>query len=432
MMTDSIFESAARAYGELADFRRRRRRYINYTFGRQWSDTVTGLDGRPVSEEEFTIQMGKKPLTNNLIRQLIKTVTGHFRRRLEEEEDPGGLRKSAAGEMNMIDELDCRMLEEFLISGCALQRIVAERRPSGSGIWIDNIDPDRLIVNRFSDPRGTDIELIGMIHDMSFGELAGRLAPRGGERLTRLRQIYDRRGESFLSVGEPFGRAPEGRVRAIEVWTLESIGKHRRGGPSRIETRWTGRWYAPDGSLLDSRPSGWAHGSHPFALKLYPLTAGEIHPLVADVIDQQRSVNRLLTLIDHVIGTTAKGALLFPVDQLPQGVDWEYIADQWSRPDGLVIYQPTGMGKPEQLVTSKEPTSAYHLLELELKLMDRASGMSDALRGQATTSNSRSAAIYESQIENGGLALRDTFAAFEAWRRERDRKTRGMEAPELH
>lgn len=424
---DTIFESAAKAYGGLADFRRRRRRYINYTFGRQWSDPVTGLDGRIVTEEEFTLQMGKKPLSNNLIRQLIKTVTGHFRRRLEEDEaGERGLRGSAAGAMNMIDELDCRMLEEFLISGCAFQRIVAERRPSGSGIWIDNIDPDRLIVNRFSDPRGTDIELIGMVHDMSFGELAGRIAPRGGDRLSRLRQIYDPRGESLTGAGMPFGAAPEGRARAFEVWTLESVGRRRKGGETRVETRWMGRWYAPDGTLLDRRPSPWGHGSHPFALKLYPLTAGEIHPLVADVIDQQRSVNRLLTLIDHVIGTTAKGALLFPADQLPEGMDWESVADQWARPDGLVLYQPTGMGKPEQLVTGKEPSSAYHLLDLELKLMDRASGMSDALRGQATGGNSRSAAIYESQMETGGLALRDTFAAYESFRRERDRKARSL------
>ncbi|MCM1029797.1 MAG: hypothetical protein NC342_09330 [Pseudoflavonifractor sp.] len=425
-MENAVFESAAQAYGEWAPFRQQRERYINYTFGRQWSDRVSGLDGRIVTEEEFTLQMGKKPLSNNLIRQMVKTVTGHFRRRLEEERpERGSLRGSEAGERNMIDELDCRMMEEFLISGCACQRVVSERRPGGSGVWIDNVDPSRLIVNRYSDPRGGDIEMIGMVHDMSFGELAARMAPEGGDRIVRLRQQYATQPDNLGAIGSPFGQAPRGRVRAIEVWTLESVEEGEEERP-RVETEWRCRWYAPDGTQLDEYKSPWAHGSHPFALKHYPLTAGEVYPLVADVIDQQRSVNRLLTLIDHVIGTSAKGALLFPAEALPEGVSWDYITEQWARPDGVVLYQSTGMGKPEQLVTSKEPSSAYHLLELELKLMDRASGMSDALRGTATGANSRSAAIYESQLEASGIALRDTFAAFEAFRRERDRKATGM------
>ena len=54
------------------------------------------------------------------------------------------------------------MLEEFLISGCAIQRI-GMRRPSSQPI-IDNISPSDFFVNPHRDPRGNDIEQIGEAH----------------------------------------------------------------------------------------------------------------------------------------------------------------------------------------------------------------------------------------------------------------------------
>ena len=43
--------------------------------------------------------------------------------------------------------------------------------------------------------------------------------------------------------------------------------------------------------------------------KAYPFIDGEIHSFVADVIDQQRYTNRLITLNDWVIRASAKGVL---------------------------------------------------------------------------------------------------------------------------
>ncbi len=37
-------------------------------------------------------------------------------------------------EVNQLDELDARMLEEFLISGCAIQRVVYEKRFEGTDV----------------------------------------------------------------------------------------------------------------------------------------------------------------------------------------------------------------------------------------------------------------------------------------------------------
>lgn len=445
------FEEAVRAYADMADLRRRRARYYNYTFGRQWLDPVTDpKTGRRMTEGELSEQMGKKPLTNNLLRQLVKTVVGRFRYRTGEERAAGrGIRRgfmAGVAEANQLDEMDCRMLEEFLISGCAIQRVVCERRPGGEGVWIDNVDPARFFVNRHTDPRGHDIELAGMLHDMCFSELAGRFAPNGGAEAERLRLIYSN------ALPGPFGSGPCGKCRVAEVWSLdaESVVRcfdsasgrydelvcppgHSCGAGERLDTRteWVCRWYAHDGTLLAAYRSPWRHGSHPFAVKFYPLTGGEVHSLVEDVIDQQRAVNRLTTLIDHVIGTSAKGVLLFPADQLPDGMTMGDVAAEWARPDGVIPFQPrAGVAGPEQMVSGKEPSSAYRLLEMELALMRQSSGVSAALSGQATDADARSAALHEAQAAASGIALLDMFAAFDSFRAARDRKVEKL-GPEV-
>lgn len=406
------FESASRAYAALADFRRRRERQIDFTFGRQWNDTVT-YQGRPMTEAMLCEKKGTRPLVNNLIRQLVKTVTGRMRQRLMQERErtaEDGDPIAAVRRTNSLDELDSRLFEEFLISGSAVQRIVAERRPSGTGVWVDNVDPSRFFTNRFCDPRGCDIELAGMIHDMSFSELAGRFG-RGTAGVDGLRRLYGAGG----AMPGVFGNAPSGRCRVVEVWTLDSDAEGR--------LTWMCRWYSPDGSLIDVYPSPWAHGSHPFAVKLYPLTAGEVHSLVDDVICQQKAVNRLTTLIDHVIGTSAKGALLFPIGQLAEGWTMDDVAAQWATPDGVIPYN--GLSRlplPQQIVTTKEPSSAYHLLEMELRLMQQVSGVSDALSGRQSAGSGNSAALYEAQLNASTVALLDTFAAFDAFRESRDAK----------
>lgn len=447
------YNSACRAYAALSDLRRKRTRQLNYTFGRQWLDPVTA-DGRTMTEGQFTEKIGKKPLANNLIRQMVKTVTGRFRYRLEQQRATAAAPDPIASirRDNMLDELDCRMLEEFLISGCAIQRIVSERRPSRTGVWIDNVDPSRFFVNSFRDPRGCDIELIGMIHDMSPRELLGRFAPGGGKAAEAIKCAAASPESTLGGRAAVFGMPEQGRCRVIEVWTLDAhttLRCHDRdegryyelSDPSahvdeNVDTLtdtdllWHCRWYLPDGTLIASYPSPWPHGTHPFVLKLYPLIAGEVQSLVADVIDQQRYVNRLITLIDHVIGTSAKGALLFPCNQIPEGVDMNDIVQQWARPDGVILYQPTIEGSgPQQLVNTKEPASAYHLLDMELKLMQQISGVSDALGGQVTAENSRSAALFEAQMNASGIALLDTFAAFESFREARDRKAASLLPP---
>lgn len=468
----AVFAAAYEAWCAGAELRRARMRYKDFTYGRQWGDMIETPSGHVMTEGEYSRICGRTPQTNNIIRQLVKTIVGRFRAMLREGDaahEGGG---STTGEMadirraNALDEMDARMLEEFLISGCAIQRVVCERRlhDSTPGIWIDNVSPARFFVNRFHDPRSWDIELVGMLHDMSLTEAVMRFAHGNDDRRSDIIKAF-----SSVSVPKGLGRcdapggvespdfhlAPEGRCRVIEVWTLESrevlhvsdgaggsdfmvdpsqarqleqinAGRARRGVAelrwrSGTTLVWCFRFFAPDGTLLDRGISPYTHGMHPFVVKFFPMTDGEVHSFVEDVVDQQRHVNRLLTLIDHIMTFSAKGVLLYPISAKPKEYSWERIVSEWSCCNGVVPYVPSGDIKPAQVVSNGADAGAHKLLSLELELLDRISGVGDALRGGNPDTN-EGAAKYESRVNNSVTALLDIIDSFNAFRAARDAK----------
>ena len=459
----STFNLALEAWQAGAELRNRRSRYKKFAYGRQWDDMITTPDGDRMSERAYAEICGQTPLTNNVIRQLIKSVVGNFRSSLAENDGNAGASEpdSATARRNSLTEMDCRMLEEFLISGCAIQRIVAEKRPGGSGVWVDNVSPDDFFVNRYCDPRGLDIELIGMLRAMSLREVVMRYGstPSKAEAIGR---AYARDAEplSASQIGSSDGdshffRAPAGRCRVIEVWTLESrtllrchdrergsffvadnnsrtrlhnINELRNGsGEAGIDVRpsttlrWHCRVYAPTGLLLDDYDSPFGHGSHPFALKLYPLIDGEVHSLVEDVIGQQRHINRIITLIDHIMSVSAKGVLLFPEDQKIDSMSWDELGAAWARSDSVLPYRPGGgSSEPHQVVGACENPGAYRMLETQLNLFQQISGVSENLRGRMPAYQT-SAATLDSQLHTSAIAMLDLIDTFNGFRMERNR-----------
>lgn len=449
---EAVLAMALKAWRGNGDLRERRNRYKQYTYGQQWNDPVVDENGKTITEGEFALRNGKKPMTNNLIRQLVKCVVGRFRNAIGEKI----VTDDALGDVyrrNNLDELDSRLLEEFLISGCAIQRVVWEHRPHGSGVWVDNINPSRFFVNRFSDPRGWDIEMIGATHDMSIAEVIMRFAHGDRMRAMALRKLF---ASDEVAMGGGFLKAQPGRCRVIEVWTLESretllchdplnadmfslsvshrdvidrenSRREKAGEPAvnsrwRIDTHWHCRYLAPDGSVLDSFESPYPHGSHPFVVKMYPLIDGEVHSFVEDVIDQQRYINRLIVMIDHIMSTSAKGALLFPANQRHESMSWEQIAREWSRSDSVIPYNPSaGNPGPQQISANNTNIGAFDLLSLEMKLFEEVSGVGSALMGKTTT-GATGEALYESQVKNATIALADIFETFNHFRSERDLK----------
>lgn len=449
---EHILALAQRAWRNGAAMRANRNRYKQYTYGQQWNDPVVDDSGAVVTEGEFAIKSGKRPMTNNLIRQLVKCVVGRFRNSLLEAPSPSPQLK-AISQLNDLDELDSRLLEEFLISGCAIQRVSHETRRAGKAVWIDNVNPSHFFVNDFADPRGWDIEMLGMVYDMSINDVIMRFAQGDRRRAMLLRQLYS--SDAVTMSGE-FLNAPHGRCRVIEVWTMqcdesllchdpangdfyttslnsnsyiEQENKRRaKNNTPAIDSRWHigSHWHchylAPDGTVLDSFSSPYSHGSHPFVVKYYPLVDGEVHSFVEDVIDQQRYINRLIVMIDHIMSTSAKGALLFPANQRHESMSWEQIAAQWAKSDSVIPYNPSGGNPPpQQIAANNTNIGAFELLSLEMKLFEDVSGVSGALMGK-NASPATGSALYESQVKNATIALADIFESFNNFRTARNEK----------
>lgn len=74
-----IMAAARNAWERGADFRSRRERYKNFTYGNQWNDIVTEPDGTRMTARQQALKHGKDPMTNNLIRRMVKCVIGRFR-----------------------------------------------------------------------------------------------------------------------------------------------------------------------------------------------------------------------------------------------------------------------------------------------------------------------------------------------------------------
>lgn len=116
----AVLAAAYRAWTAASALRQKRLRNKKFTYGDQWSDLTTGPDGERITEYELYTLNGAPPITNNMLRQLVKTIVGRFRSQYIDAGKVKNKNLDGVRESNFLDELDSRALEEFLISGCAV------------------------------------------------------------------------------------------------------------------------------------------------------------------------------------------------------------------------------------------------------------------------------------------------------------------------
>ena len=426
----------------MAPFRKERTRSKRYCYGDQWGDQVN-VDGRWMREEQYIRSQGSEPLKNNLIRRLVKQVLGLYRSEREicevvcddrAAERWMQKRLLSVRRDNSTDELEARALEEFLISGMVVQRKTLGRRNNQSGCWTDNVSPDRFFVDsQLCDNRGWDVELIGEIHDMKFDALLAAFG-RSPSDISALAAIYssDDAVQRYLSNEEV-----RGLCRVYEVWRKERVfgmlcHDHANGqlywwdglsaphgeavaGEWTNTTLWRYYFLSPDGDVLAEGDTPYFHHSHPYVFKAYPFIDGEIHSFVGDVIDQQRYTNRLITLYDWVMRSSAKGVLLVPEESLAEGYTMADVADEWARFNGVIpVRTRNGAQLPHQVSANAVNIGINELLQTQLGMMEDISGVTGALQGK-TANASVSGVLYEQQTRNATLSqldLLDTFRNF--------------------
>ena len=450
--------AAARNYWEsMSAFRQERARCKRYCYGDQWGDPVN-VDGKWMREEQYIRSYGSEPLKNNLIRRLVKQVLGLYRSegiglkpRCHKKE---AAKQMAAilddvGSINCLDEMNVRALEEFLISGMVVQRKSFGWRRGRYDCWTDNVPLDYFFLDTgMSDCRGWNTDCVGEIHDMPFDMLCAEFAHAPSEVLSLQRiyaaEGYQQRIDQMLS---DFGMLNEGpkdfffpasprSCRVIEVWLKErrqgwlchdraqgqlvwkdelSAGDREMPSQWRIVEEWHYYYLTPFGDVLAEGITPYAHQSHPFTFKAYPFIDGEVHSFVADIIDQQRYTNRLITLYDWVMRSSAKGVLLVPEESIPDGYSLSDVADEWARFNGVIpVRTRNGSALPQQVSANAVNVGINELLQTQLGFMEDISGVTGALQGK-TSNAGVSGTLYEQQTHNSALSqldMLDTFRHF--------------------
>ncbi len=380
--------------------------------------------------------------------------------------------------LNHVKELDARNLEEFLLSGASIGKIAIKYFPEKDrkDVYYENVNPNRIFFNSdVSDIRLSDIHIIGEIIDTTVDDIVAAFS-RTKAHEKQIREHYNMTIDDYLSnVGKGLSPAivdtlsfvsptDHNKARVVEVWQkkgewkllahdyldgtyqitdytkeeIDEINKERimmmveaGGSPEDValieyediyDDVWHVKYLSPYGWTLYESESPYMHQSHPYALTLYPLLDGEVWGAVEDIIDQQRYINRLISLLDFIMGSSAKGVLLVPEESIPADMNIDEFSEEWSKFNGVIkIKTKGGVQLPQQVSANSTNIGAHELLSLQLNLVESIMGVSNAIQGQQAKSGTP-ASLYAQEAQNSTINSRDIFEAYNFFKLNRDSK----------
>lgn len=382
-------------------------------------------------------------------------------------------------QLNECQELDASALTSLVHGGMIAQRVEYGYNDAKQlmDTWVYNVNPFRLFFNtNIEDVRGWDTTIIGELMDLPLKDVIAKFADTK-ERRNEIESIYGNRSYSYYTQNGMTGTNNDlvdfviptdpSQCRVILVWKKESrecyfFHDYFKGewwyGPesdvdlveaenkrrisegsangvleediSLIDYKWATEqyWYyrymTPTGKVLKEGRSPYWHKEHNYVLHLYQMVHGKIYNFIEDFIDQQKAINRTLTMIDFMRGASAKGLVVVDEDAFI-GMSKEEIIDQYVRYNGVLFCQ-LKPGKSIDSVLKQYHGQAnmagdYELLNLQLKLINDISGVNSAMQGKAPASGTPSS-LYAQQVENSSLNLKGLLESFKAFRRKRDIK----------
>jgi hypothetical protein len=389
-------------------------------------------------------------------------------------------------DVNEMTELDSQVFLEFLLSGITGWKTGYEwvRDRNMNEVVSNKIQPTRIFFNTdISDVRLKDLRVIGEIIDTDMDSVLSAYA-KDPEEEQIIRDWYNyhndkRRSELVQEFGswredglDFYYPVDDTEVRVIEVWMLknktkvfvhdkltgdyfqhpydveEALMDVENENDKRLEEAalqgltedelmevplqetdikneevWCYYMLTPWGHVLDSGETPYEHESHPYTLRLYPMIDSEVRAFVEDVIDQQKHINRLITMMDFMISASAKGVLMIPEDVIPKGYSPEDFAKQWRKTNGYIMYTPSKNHSkaPEQITSNAQHVGAQQLLMMQMELFNKISGVTEAIQGQTPPSGTP-ASLYAQQATNATLSTKDYFEHFNNARKVRDYK----------
>lgn len=381
-----------------------------------------------------------------------------------------------AHQINNTKEVDARTYDIYLLSGLPIQKTGYDFIPKYKRYDIveDYIDPQYIFFNTdIKDVRLKDLRRIGQLHDITKDELYSHFAKNDADKKA-LDDLYKGISEDELqsSLGLSADRGANlsfyipdepHKCRVIEVWekksvnvieywdqttgeegywegTIEEIDEinealiakyHANDIPEEnwllveydesIGTKWFFKYLTPYGHVLREGETPYDHGEHPYTMYPYPLINGEVWGPIEDVIDQQKYINRLITLWDFIMGTSAKNTLILDENSL-NGKSAEEIGVEYRRVGGTIVLDLAGGAKPPfELGGKLANLGITELIGMQIKWMQDISGVQPAMQGQTGNANTP-ASKYAMEIQQTTLNNRDLMESFQSFRRDRDMK----------
>jgi hypothetical protein len=381
-------------------------------------------------------------------------------------------------DLNKTKELDVRNFEEAVLSGSACCKTTYRYWPEKNreDLFQENVNVNRIFFNTdVSDIRLFDLNLIGELIDVPLDEVVAvfaknrahedqirdwyKMANTGAIDLNglssskidlidfqmtydnnkvRLYEIWQKLNEWRLYVHDPMDASYQivdmdrkddlelinaERLRMAQENMIEDPESYLLDFEERCEPTWSYKYLTPDGHCLYQAETPYVHEEHPYTLMLYPLLDGEVWGMIEDVIDQQRYINRLISLLDFIMGSSAKGVLLVPEDAIHDDFDLDAIAEQWSKFNGVIkLKLKPGAVVPQQISANSTNIGAHELLAIQMKMMEEIFGVNSAIQGQKASSGTPSS-LYAQEAQNATINSKDIMDFFAWFIERRDNKT---------
>lgn len=179
---------------------------------------------------------------------------------------------------------------------------------------------------------------------------------------------------------------------------------------------WFVQFLSPRGTILYEGESPYACGC-PITLSMYPMTNGEIHPIVSDCIPMQKNINRVLMLQDMILKNAGKQTTFVDTAALDDSMRHEEIKFQLTSPNGLIKYN-SKKGGDKPVIQQGQPVSigVEGIVSMFIKLMEDATGIHGANQGKDALSG-QSAALYQSMQMAGSTMMKPFLSFFESFMR---------------
>lgn len=385
----------------------------------------------------------------------------------------------ACHQLNRIRKIDINVVEELCLTGIACAKVrygywSTKNRTDGK---IDLVNINRLFFNAdIEDPRLTDIRRIGELHDYTFDDLVRNFATcrEDVQALreiygichdhTKLENLYENHASRLQNLNFLYTN-DLGKYRVIEVWErlgrwvlyihdyadgteeiyteltmqeVEAINASRieQGMAAGIapdtvkliyareqyEYYWRVKYLTPNGYCIKETESPYAHEEHPYVLAAMPVIDGRFKAVLSDVIDIQRYINRLLTLLDFIIGASAKGLLMVPQECIPDDMDIQDFAREYVKTNGVILIKKGAYDKlPKQISMNGTNIGAWEMFAQEMNIMQQISGLNGAVQGQVSRANTPSS-LYAQQAQNSMMNFVVLFENYNMFCEERDEK----------